>query len=232
MTQEPLILAIETSGRLGSVAIAAGPQLMAETEFSAPIRHSAEIFPAICGLLERFGKKPGEIDHVYISGGPGSFTGLRIAVTIAKIMSLANSIKIVSVGTLDAIAANATDCIEEKHVKIEKIGTVLDAKRGQFFVAEYENQMGQWKKILPDCLMTAPKYLETIAGSAEPIWLLGEGLVYYKDKFNADGIKFLDEKYWAPKAAKIHLLGWQKALAGGFAEPLMLGPDYLRRPII
>lgn len=147
-------------------------------------------------------------------------------------MSLANSIKIVSVDTLDAIAANATDYIEEKHVKIEKIGTILDAKRGQFFVAAYENQMGQWKKILPDCLMTASKYLETITGSTEPIWLLGEGLVYYKDKFNADGIRFLDEKYWVPKAAKIHLLGWRMALAGGFAEPLMLGPDYLRRPII
>ncbi len=230
MTEKPLILAIETSGRLGSVAIAAGPQFLAETAFSAPIRHSAEVFPAIYGLLERFGKRPKEIEHVYISGGPGSFTGLRIAVTIAKIMSLANSTKIVSVDTMDVIAANATDYINEKGTPLEKIGTVLDAKRGQFFVAAYENRIGQWKKTLPDCLMSARQYLEKIAGSRTPVWLLGEGLVYYKDKFEADGIRFMNEQYWVPKAAKIHLLGWQMALAGQFAEPLALQPAYLRRP--
>ena len=78
--------------------------------------------------------------------------------------------------------------------------------------------------------MTASQFLHQFACKQKPIWLLGDGLVYYKDKFKADGIRFLDEQYWSPRAAKVHLLGWKKALAGQFADALTLQPNYLRRP--
>ncbi len=229
--EKPLILALETSGRMGSVAIAAGEQILGVTSFSAPMKHSAEIFPAVCALLKDIGQKPKQIEHVYVSVGPGSFTGLRIAVTIAKTMHLANNTKIVAVDTMDIIAANATDCIREEGAEIGKIAPILDAKRGQFFIAAYQNQIGRWQKILPDCLMTAPQFLEQFANQNQPVWLLGEGLVYYKDKFEAEGIKFLHQRYWNPTAVKVHLLGWEKALAGEFADPLTLTPFYLRRPV-
>ena len=238
-----MILAIETSGRTGSVAIALGEQLLSEAYFSGPMRHSAEIFPAVHKLLVRFSRKPKEIEHIYISVGPGSFTGLRIAVALAKIMHLANAAKIIAVDTLDVIAANATDYIkdlssvapakeEEKAKGLAKIATILDAKRGQFFIAAYQNKQGQWKKSMPDCLMTAGQFIENCGGKSRPVWLLGEGLVYHKDKFKADGIRFLDERYWNPRAEKVYMLGWQKALAGQFADPLTLQPTYLRRPDI
>jgi tRNA threonylcarbamoyladenosine biosynthesis protein TsaB len=180
MPQTPFILAVETSGRTGSVAIADGQQVLAEAAFSTPIRHSAELFPAVCGLLSRFNRHPDQIQHVYISVGPGSFTGLRIAVTIAKIMHLANAAKIVAVYTSDCIAANAADYTQTEGKKLEKIATILDAKRGQFFVAAYKNSDGQWIKTLPDCLMTPQEFVYKFADTKEPIWLLGEGLVYYK----------------------------------------------------
>jgi len=254
MMQKPLILAVETSGRIGSIAIAFGQQLLAEATFSSPMRHSAEIFPAAHSLLERFARKPKEIEHIYISAGPGSFTGLRIAATMAKTMHLAIAAKIAAVGTLDVIAANVTtentlpnsshespaSSIQHPASSIEKIATTLDAKRSQFFIAVYEyrassiehrvSSEGIWKKILPDSLMTAPQFLDQFARKEKPVWLLGEGLAYYKDKFKADGIRFLDECYWTPRAEKVHLLGWQKALAGQFADPLTLQPTYLRRP--
>ena len=226
-----MILAIETSGRIGSVAIAHGEQMLSEAHFSGPMRHSAEIFPIVDRLLDRFSRKPKEIEHIYISVGPGSFTGLRIAAAMAKTMHLANAAKIIAVDTLDVIAANASDYIKEEKVKdLAKIATILDAKRSQFFIAVYQNKQGRWKKSMPDCLMTARQFLENFAGNSQPIWLLGEGLVYYKDKFKADGIRFLNERYWSPRAEKVHLLGWQKALAGQFADPLTLQPTYLRRP--
>jgi tRNA threonylcarbamoyladenosine biosynthesis protein TsaB len=230
MKSGPLILAVETSGRIGTVAIALGEQMLAEAAFSSPMRHSAEIFPAVSSLLDRFGRKPREIEHIYISIGPGSFTGLRIAVTMAKTMHLANAAKIVTVDTLDVIAANATNYLKEKNTAIEKIATILDAKRGQFFIAVYQNKEGQWERILPACLITAPQFLEKFAVAERPIWLLGEGLVYYKDKFKADGIHFLDESYWSPRAGKVHQLGWEKALAGQLADALTLQPAYLRKP--
>ena len=244
MTQKPLILAVETSAPIGSVAIALGEQMLAEATFSAPMKHSAELFPAIHSLLHRFSRKPKQTDHIYISVGPGSFTGLRIAVTIAKAMNFANGTKIVAVGTLDVIAANAANLTTNnarkkanykpnstvKKTLIDKIATILDAKRGQFFIAAYQKKQGQWAKILPDCLITASQFLEKFAAPDQPIWLLGPGLVYHKDKFKADGICLLDERYWMPRAEKVHLLGWKMALAGQFADARTLKPAYLRSP--
>lgn len=230
-SSKPLILAVETSGRLGSVALAVGEKLLAESVFSTPLKHSAEIFDSIAALLEKHNQKPKQIEHIYISIGPGSFTGLRIAATMAKTTHLANkAVKIVAVDTLDCIAANATDFVETEKIKIERIATILDAKRGRFFVAAYENKQGQWKKNLPDCLMSTSEFAERFAGGDKPIWLLGEGLVYYKDSFDAEGVRFIDEKYWNPRASKVHLIGWQMAQAGRFADALTLQPTYLQRP--
>jgi tRNA threonylcarbamoyladenosine biosynthesis protein TsaB len=252
----PLILAVETSGRQGSVAIAAGESLLSEKQFSGPMRHSAEIFPAIDDLLKQFGKQPSQIEQVYISIGPGSFTGLRIAVTIAKSMALANNAKIVAVDTLDCIAANiATENTElfshrEHREKIiqdrpssvinsqssDLLAVILDAKRGQFFTAVYEKTQDArpgtqdliWKKTLEDCLMTAEEFLARFAD--KPIVLIGEGLVYYKDGFKSQNLKILDENYWTPSATNVHKLGWQKALRDEFADPVSLVPNYIRGP--
>jgi tRNA threonylcarbamoyladenosine biosynthesis protein TsaB len=224
----PLILALETSGRTGSVAIAAGSELLAETRFSALMRHSAEVFPAIQSLLERFGKKPCDVEQVYLSIGPGSFTGLRIALTIAKTMNLAVGSKIVALDTLDVIAANAEDYIAKNPADIRKIGVILDAKRGQFFAAAYRKNHEKWEKILPACLITAGEFLEKLAVDNEPTWLLGEGLVYYKDRFTTTGIEIFPPEIWTPTAGRVHQLGWLLARAGLFADPLMVTPAYLR----
>jgi tRNA threonylcarbamoyladenosine biosynthesis protein TsaB len=266
------ILAVETSSRIGSVAIAVGEKLLAESSFAGPTRHSAELFPSICHLLDRFSKRPDQIEHVYISVGPGSFTGLRIAVTMAKIMSLASAAKIVAVDSLDVTASNVIDLTPQttSHeprlpraqsrgaTSDEKVAAILDAKRNQFFVAVYKKQLTAentknaekekglklnsvasansavkgWKKVFPDSLMTSDEFLSNFARKENPIWLLGDGLLYHRDKFKADGIRFFDEQFWSPCASKVHLLGYQLALAGQFSDALSLQPNYLMRPDI
>ena len=249
MFKESLILAVETSSRIGSVAVAFGPRRVSEIRFSGPLMHSAEIFPAVEKLLDRADRIPGQIEQIYISVGPGSFTGLRIATTIAKIMHLANAAKIITVDTLDIIASNVvrltegnTRAVSDRRVlpaECKRIAVVLDAKRGQFFIAVYEPSSDRmreehrdqiWKKAIPDSLMTISEFLDHFAGHRSPIGLLGDGLVYYKDKFKADGVFFLDETHWSPKASKVHQLGWQMALNGQFTDPLTLTPHYLRKP--
>jgi tRNA threonylcarbamoyladenosine biosynthesis protein TsaB len=220
--------------------------LLSEKQFSGLMRHSAEIFPAITDLLSKFNKKPDQIEHIYVSAGPGSFTGLRIAVTFAKTMALANSAKIVAVDTLDVIAANAAtenteifshrekikNCSAEPAPPIpsvEQLGVILDAKRGQFFIAVYEKTEDKiWKKVLQDSLMTAEEFLARFAD--KPISLIGEGLVFYKDKFTHKNISVLDEKFWNPSAANVHKLGRQLAQQNQFVDPLTLIPNYIRGP--
>jgi len=290
MASKTLILAVETSSRNGSVAIALGQKLLAQTTFPAPLKHSAEIFPATKVLLSQFGRKPDEIEHIYISSGPGSFTGLRIAVTLAKTMHLANAAKIVAVDSLDVIAANVIDLAgqnpaprhacpgvakgedgsderretsndinptpssdERRETSDEFVASILDAKRGQFFIAVYQctghacpgvakgedgsderrtTSDGIWNKIVPDSIISADEFLDKFACKERPIRLLGDGLVYHKDKFEAEGVGFFDENLWSPRADKVHLLGWQKAQAGQFADPMSLTPNYLLRPDI
>lgn len=243
MAQKNLILAIETSSRVGSVAIAAGQRLLDEINFSGPMKHSSELFPAICKILTRFEKKSQDIEQIYISVGPGSFTGLRIAVTLAKTMHLANSAKIVPVDTLDVIAANVINLNppsherressppQEKLANIELIAPILDAKRGQFYIAVYQKTRDEiWNKTVPDSIMTANEFLDRFVCNQKSIWLLGDGLLYHKDRFKTDGVHFFDEGLWSPRAAKVHQLGWEKAQSGKFSDPLTLTPNYLMRP--
>ena len=219
---KPLDLAMETSGRLGSVAIGYDGKLSDEKTFSAPLRHSAELFDTIIKLLEKSGKSANQTSQVYISIGPGSFTGIRISVTVAKMMALAAQSKIVAVNTSDAMALNVDN------INIKKIATIIDAKREQFFVAVFERKNNFWEKILPDCMMTAEQFKEKF--DDEPIWLLGEGLLYYAKKFQTGNIKILDKEYWSPRASNVFRIGTQMAAAGKFSEPVSLVPFYIRRP--
>jgi len=236
---KPLILALETSGRLGSVALAEGPIIIAESAFSGPMRHSAEIFPAVCDMLDKSEKKSSQIEQIYISIGPGSFTGLRIAVTIAKMMHFANNTKIIQVDTMNAIAANFIDFQSPEKQKSQKpspfpqitrIATILDAKRGQFYVGVYQYEKGLWQKSTETCLMTTQDFLGKFADADNPIYLLGEGLLHYQEIFKSKGTRILDEEYWQPTAKNIHLLGWQLALKCQFSDPFSLQPAYLRCP--
>jgi tRNA threonylcarbamoyladenosine biosynthesis protein TsaB len=256
----PLIVAIETSSRVGSVALAQGPSLLAEATFSSPLQHSAEIFPAIDRLLNRFGYAPGNVTQVHLAVGPGSFTGLRIAVTIAKMMHLASATTIVTVDSLDAIAANVGDERGEPPLQdfsqkpLGSIAAVLDAKRGQFYAAAYRRVGsagatgrvtsaanaayeipapggGIWHKIAPDSLVTAEQLMDRFASDA-PLGLLGDGLLYHREKFPPARAHILPQRYWSPRASKVHLLGYQKAKAGLFADPLTLTPYYLRGPLV
>jgi len=256
---EVFILALETSSRVGSVALAQGPTLLAQITFSAPLQHSSEVFPAIRCLLDRFGPTPGDIAQVHIAIGPGSFTGLRIAVAMAKMMHLANGASIVTVDTLDTIAANIGDgpsappLQDSGNIFIDRVATILDAKRGEFYAAVYQRTertrraaqtalAGEgyeipapgdrlWHKIAPDCLITADELIERFAGKG-PLGLLGDGLLYHREEFAADGLHILPEKYWSPQASMVHALGYQKAQAGLFADALTLTPSYLRGPLV
>jgi len=258
-TPEAVILAIETSSRVGSAALAVGPRLVEEAQFSAPMQHSEEIFPALERLLRNHGYTPAGIDQVYLAVGPGSFTGLRIAVTLAKTMHLANAVPIVTVDSLDVVVAGLSDLPDDRIDNAVgltalpgRIAALFDAKRGQFYTGIYQRLApgsgpstpagaedpgyripapgnGLWHKVVPDSLLTAR---EIVAHSPGPAGLgvLGDGLVYHRDKFADERLIILPERYWGPRAAHVHRLGYQKALTDRFADPLTLTPFYLRGP--
>ena len=233
MPQESVTIAIETSSRIGSVALGVQGNLLAETRFAKPLQHSSELMPSIQALLDQHHFTARQIKRVFVSIGPGSFTGLRIAVATAKAMALANNTRIVPVNTLDVIASNATVTAAGR---FSTVATIVDAKRNKFFVAGYRAPTSDtpWthvpEKILEDCLMTPEEFAGAFGSEHGPTAVIGDGLVYYADRFASDHVTVLDESLWRPKAGAVFNIGQKNATQGVFADAMTLTPHYLRSP--
>jgi tRNA threonylcarbamoyladenosine biosynthesis protein TsaB len=218
MTRLPL-LAIETSGRIGSIALSDGGRILYEEQFPHGLQHAAKIITVIDSLCRGQNWKPADLGQVYVSIGPGSFTGLRIGVTVAKTLALATGVQLVAVPTVRVLVENAPP--EARHVIV-----VLDAKRGQIFTARFERTADGW-------IEHEPAHLDTLAAmlarSPRPVHLLGEGLGYHAAPADSTVIS-TDPETWRARAGAVAKLGWQMAQAGQFTDRLKLAPLYVRVP--
>jgi tRNA threonylcarbamoyladenosine biosynthesis protein TsaB len=228
----PRIVAIETSGRHGSVVVASGPTVLAARELPPTSRHAIELMPAIADLTRAQGWTPQEIDHLYLSLGPGSFTGLRIAVAIARAMHQASGgqLKLVGVPSLDVIAHNAP-------AEATVVLPILDAKRAQIFSARYERNRatGELTQAAPAGLYDPASFLQKAMGRAEAmgggsVALLGEGIEYHRAALAVPGVVELPKELWHARAGMVHRLGYARAVAGRFSEAATLLPLYIRLP--
>lgn len=214
-------IAIETSGRVGSIALVDGDSISPDEQFQHGLKHAAEILPTIDRLCRARGWRPNQIDELYISAGPGSFTGLRIAVTLAKTLAMATGAKIVAVPTVRVLVENAP--AEARHVVI-----VLDAKRDQIFTSRFERQDGAWKETESAHLGSLATM---IARSPRPLHLVGEGVPYHAKFIPVDGsIVVTPEESWRARAGVVAKLGRAMAEQGDFVDPLKFTPIYIRKP--
>ena len=227
---EPYILAIESSGRVGSVALGQGPNLMDELFFSGKMRHSSELFPSLDNILKKNGCSLKAVKTLCFSIGPGSFTGLRIAVTTAKMMNFALNTPLIAINTLDVITENATEYIEKTGKKLHTITPILDAKQNQFYTAIYKQKNDKWEKELHDNLIHSGDLIKIIKDSSNPITLLGEGLTFYSALFQTHGIHILPKEFWSAKARHVLKIGYNLARQGRFSDPISLIPRYIRQP--
>ena len=102
--QEPLILAIETATRAGSVAVTRGETLLSCREGDASISHSTNLIEMIDLVLNEVGAQLSDVDVFAVAVGPGSFTGLRIGLATVKAFAEVNQRPIVGISTLAAVA--------------------------------------------------------------------------------------------------------------------------------
>ncbi len=215
-------LAIETSGRIGSIALVEDSRQLIEEQFPHGLQHAAQIIPIIDRLTRARGWTPNDIQQVFVSIGPGSFTGLRIAVTLAKSMALATGVKIVAVPTVRVLVQNAPAAAQNLIV-------VLDAKRDQVFTAAFVRvASGEWIEQEPAHIDSLPELLQR---AARPVHLLGEGIPYHR-KFipNGAGLIITPEELWRARASAVATIGAAMAACAEFADPYTLTPLYIRRP--
>jgi tRNA threonylcarbamoyladenosine biosynthesis protein TsaB len=217
-------LAIETSARTGSLASVEDGRVLAEDQFPHGLKHAAEIIPRLDALCRGQGWSPGDVRELYVSVGPGSFTGLRIGITLAKTLAFATGARLVAVPTVRVLARNAPP--EARHLAL-----VLDAKRDQIYTARFDRMSfnAPWTEAEPAHL---DSLVSVLARSPRPIHLLGEGIPYHQ-KFiprSDPAVIVTPESLWCPRAAAVAEEGMRMAKAGEFTDPQQLLPIYIRRP--
>ncbi|MDO8536109.1 MAG: tRNA (adenosine(37)-N6)-threonylcarbamoyltransferase complex dimerization subunit type 1 TsaB [Candidatus Omnitrophota bacterium] len=207
------MLAIDTSTDYLSLAILKDGSLVAKFHKKADRRHSILLVPTIDKLLKKAGLKIKDIDCFAISVGPGSFTGLRIGVTVAKGLAYALKKKIAAVPTLDVIADNAKSF---KGI----VCPVLDARKNKVYACIYKSDGKKIKKISRYLLLPLDELLKKIS-KYDKVLFLGDYPTGAVGFHRAGGID------WHPKAEVVAKLGAEYFRNRKFVKPEDLEPMYL-----
>jgi tRNA threonylcarbamoyladenosine biosynthesis protein TsaB len=199
-----LVLALETSGAVGSAAVRLPDGTILERVFPEGTTHGTGLFPACQAVLAEAGRTIGQVEVVGVSLGPGSFTGLRVGVAAAKGLVFALGCDLVGVSTLDVLAHNAPAAAEGRIVP------VLDARRGHVHAALYSRD--------PDAIIRHSEDLvlppDRLAARLEPpLTLLGDGVSRYPDVLAGLG-SVLPEEAWRARAAVVAEIAARDHAAG------------------
>lgn len=221
------VLGIDTATRVAGAAVIGDDRLISERFVNNLKTHSQNIIPMIRQVMEDAGIKPTDLHGIAVTGGPGSFTGLRIGMSVAKTMGLVLNIPVLAISTLKVLAWNVyrTEGL---------ICPILDARKNEVYTCIYRSG--------PD------RHLEELA---EPAALSLEGLFSKLSRFESDKITFLGDGvpvYGSaireelgpralfatkincfPRAAAVAELGLAQLKEGRLSDSTFLQPVYLRK---
>ncbi len=216
------IVAIEASGRHGSVATLSGEadeaRLIGQVVLTGEERTAQSLVPAMKQLLVAADWSPKTVELVAVAAGPGSFTGLRIGVTTAKAFAYAVSADLIGVNTLMALAAQAPP-------SISPLWTVLDAQRQELFAAKFV--VGERLEIRAESVASIVSQDRWIASLQPGDLVTGPALKRIAARVPA-GVVPLPEDLWQPTAAAVGQVAWRAYRTGHRDDVWELTPNYLR----
>jgi tRNA threonylcarbamoyl adenosine modification protein YeaZ len=228
-----LILAIETSTLTGSIALVEAPvnkdgsggreKILGETTLSTPETHSARLMPTIDRLLRESSLTIHQVQGIALGLGPGSFTGLRIAVSTVKGLAFALRVPVVGVPTLDALAYNLP-------YASTLVCPVLDARKKEVYAALFRgNGEGQLEKISDDWVLSPEDLCSRIP---EKTVFLGNGIevygVLFKEKLGPRAV-FAPPELSLPRAVNVVRLSLAGFKEGRTLNVFSFAPIYVRR---
>lgn len=210
-------IALETSDTPGSIALLDGSLVIVARALPADQRTTASFAVVLRDALRDVGWRPKDVELFAVCQGPGSFTGLRIGVTAAKTFAYATGCRLVALNTLDVIAQRAAS----DH---QPVWALLDAQRGQLFVAQYERADGRLEERTPTQLVDARSWLATLD---EGSFLTGPGLKKWAASVPPN-IAVAPPELWNADAATLGQMAVPLAAAGHTVDPWRLVPRYYR----
>ena len=218
------ILGSDSSSLVASVAVVTDDILTAEYTVDFKKTHSQTLLPMIDEVVTMLGMDLHEIDAIAVSGGPGSFTGLRIGSATAKGLGLALEKPLIHVPTVDAMAYNlwGSDAL---------ICPIMDARRNQVYTGIYRFER-EFETVMDQDAMDMGELIGKLNGMGERVIFLGDGVPVYE--------KQISEKMTVPydlapahvnrqRAASVAALGAVYFAEGKTETAMEHKPDYLRK---
>ncbi len=213
-----MILSIETSTEVCSVALHNQGRLVADRESIEAYSHAEKLAPLMDEILTDNNVKKGELTAVAVSAGPGSYTGLRIGASTAKGLCYALNIPLITIGTLESMLEGI-----EQSAENHLLCPMLDARRMEVYClladSNGQNILAEHAKIIDDTSFS--DYLTT-----NKIAFYGNGADKCKQVITSENAIFIDGI--TPSAINIGKLASIKYQVNEFADLVNFEPDYLK----
>jgi tRNA threonylcarbamoyladenosine biosynthesis protein TsaB len=216
---EPRLLIIETSGRVGQVALAQGESLLAVRRLDEARRHARDLAPAAAELLAAQGWRPRDLDGVLVSRGPGSYTGLRVGIMSAKALAYATGCALLAVDTFTAIAAQTP-------AEAVSVDVLADAHQDKVYVQRFVRPAPDTVPAPATALAVRP-FADWLQERDPSACVTGPGLRGHEDRLSA-GPSVTDSSLWDPRPESLLRLGLARLRAGERDDVWALEPLYVR----
>jgi tRNA threonylcarbamoyladenosine biosynthesis protein TsaB len=215
-----LLLGIETSTKICSVAISDDEKLLAIKEEGGAYSHAEKLTGFIQDVLAQSGKSLHEIDAIAVSKGPGSYTGLRIGVSAAKGLCYALGKPLISVSTLQAMAKNPS-LIKEK---TSLLCPMIDARRMEVYTALYDKKNANIEDITAKIIdeNSFSNYLKD-----NKVLFFGDGADKCKDVLSRNQNAIFTDS-GLPSARYINEIAFDKLKKEAFEDVAYFEPYYLK----
>ena len=218
--EKRVLLAIDTATQNASVALYDDRQVWAERAWFSERNHTIELLPAIAAMLAGQRLVPTDLKGVAVAIGPGSFTGMRIGVSVAKGLGLSLGIPVVGIPTLDVVAWPYAN-------QRLPVCAVVHAGRGRFCVATYQRGRGKWSRqgefrlVAPACLPAGVTGQTIFCGELD-----GEARQAIAAALGDQAI-IASPAQSVRRAAVLAELAWERITAGQGDDLAALAPIYL-----
>ena len=213
-----MLLAVDTSTAQMGLAIYDGSQIISEYAWRSRLRHTVELAPAIFESLKRCDLTMDDIQGLGVALGPGSFTSLRVGLSLAKGLALSRHLPMIGIPTLDILAA-------AQPASRLPLVVVIQAGRGRFAVGWYKSSKNGWQAKVPARVMT----LEVLADEVKsPVIVCGELTSADRQKLaeKAD-VHLVSPAGSLRRPAILAELAWGRWQAGRVDDEATLAPIYL-----
>lgn len=168
------VLAIDTSTYTLGVSLSDGEQVIGEHITNLNKNHSLRVMPAIEALMKECEVKPADLDKIVVAKGPGSYTGVRIGVTIAKTLAWSLNIPLVGVSSLAALAASA-------YFYPSYISPIFDARRGRVYTGLYRFENGKLTIVEEDQNIALKDWCSRLKELDQEVLFVGEDVSLHEE---------------------------------------------------